>query len=126
MRIEERTLLRRFASCIVLLRTTMQMCSRWWIIAFALVGSFAGRSYAQQLPEEGGREVQLWTGGGHTVPGGTKNTSVWNLGLRYGWILTRPHGPGFLRGGSIAVDAVPCFCLFQPANTVMGGFNQLI
>jgi lipid A 3-O-deacylase len=127
MRIEERTLLRRFASCIVLSPTTMQMCSRWWIIAFALVGSFAGRSYAQQLPEEGGREVQLWTGGGHTVPGGTKNTSVWNLGLRYGWILTRPHGPGFLKGRfEYAVDAVPLFLVFQPANTSYGaGFNPI-
>ena len=105
----------------------MQMCSRWWIIAFALVGSFAGRSYAQQLPEEGGREVQLWTGGGHTVPGGTKNTSVWNLGLRYGWILTRPHGPGFLKGRfEYAVDAVPVFLVFQPANTSYGaGFNPI-
>ena len=82
---------------------------------------------AQQLPEEGGREIQLWTGGGHTVPGGTKNTSVWNLGLRYGWILTRPHGPGFLKGRfEYAVDAVPVFFVFQPANTSYGaGFNPI-
>jgi hypothetical protein len=85
------------------------------------------RSHAQHGPEEGGREVQLWTGGGYTVPGGTKNTGLWNLGLRYGWILTRPHGPGFLKGRfEYAVDAVPAFLVFQPANTAYGvGFNPL-
>ena len=41
--------------------------------------------YAQQIgPDAGGHEIQLWTGGGTTVPGGTKDTGVWNLGLRYG------------------------------------------
>ena len=78
-------------------------------------------------PEEGGHEVQIWTGGGWTVPGGTKDTSVWNAGLRYGWILTAPHGPGFLSGRfEYAVDAVPVFLVFQPANTAYGlGFDLL-
>ena len=32
-------------------------------------------SAAQEArPEEGGHEIQLWTGGGYTVPGGTKDT----------------------------------------------------
>src|SRR5579864_122846 len=76
---------------------------------------------AQQGPEDGGREIQLWTGGGYTVPGGTKDTGIWNLGLRYGWILTSPHGPGFLKGRfEYAVDAVPMFLIFQPANTSYG------
>jgi lipid A 3-O-deacylase len=61
------------------------------------------------------------------VPGGTRNTGVWNLGLRYGWILTRPHGPSFLKGRfEYAVDAVPVFLVFQPANTAYGvGFNPI-
>lgn len=82
---------------------------------------------AQVRPEDGGRELQLWSGGGHTVPGGTSNTNVWNLGLRYGWILTAPHGPGFLKGRfEYAVDAVPAFLIFQPANTAYGvGLNPL-
>jgi hypothetical protein len=47
--------------------------------------------------------------------------------LRYGWILTRPHGPGFLKGRfEYALDAVPAFLVFQPANTAYGaGFNPL-
>ena len=82
---------------------------------------------AQARVEDGGHEVQLWTGGGHSVSGGTSNTGVWNVGLRYGWILTRPHGPGFLEGRfEYAVDAVPVFLVFQPANTAFGaGINPL-
>jgi hypothetical protein len=78
-------------------------------------------------PEKGGREVQLWAGGGHSVPGGTQDTSAFNAGLRYGWVLTGPHLPSFLRGRfEYAVDAVPVFVVFQPANTAYGvGFDPL-
>ena len=85
-------------------------------------------TWAQEArPEEGGHEVQVWTGGGYTVPGGTSNTGVWNAGIRYGWILTAPHGPGFLNGRfEYAMDAVPMFLVFQPANTAYGvGLNPL-
>jgi hypothetical protein len=52
---------------------------------------------------------------------------VWNVGARYGWVLTRPHGPSFLRGSfEFAVDAVPLFWVFQPANTAYGfGLNPM-
>jgi lipid A 3-O-deacylase len=82
---------------------------------------------AQAAPEQGGHEVQIWAGGGHSVPGGTKHTGAFSAGLRYGWILTGPHLPGFLRGRfEYAVDAVPLFLVFQPANTAYGvGFDPL-
>jgi len=82
---------------------------------------------AQDRPEEGSHELQVWTGGGHSVPGGTKDTTVWNAGVRYGWILTAPHGPGFLNGRfEYAVDAVPAFVVFQSANTAYGaGVNPV-
>lgn len=84
-------------------------------------------AFAQEAPEKGGHEVQVWVGGGHSVSGGTKNTGVFNAGLRYGWVLTAPHGPGFLKGNfEYAVDAVPLFLVFQPANTAYGfGINPL-
>ena len=84
-------------------------------------------STAQEGPERGGHEVQIWSGGGHSVPGGTSKTGVFNAGLRYGWVLTDPHLPGFLRGRfEYAVDAVPLFLVFQPANTAYGvGFDPL-
>jgi len=77
--------------------------------------------FAQARPEDGGHEIQLWSGGGHSVSGGRGDTSVWNVGLRYGWILTRPHGPGFLKGRfEYAVDAVPVFMVFQPVLIPVG------
>ncbi len=78
-------------------------------------------------PEDGGHEIEVWTGGGHSVSGGTAKTAVFNVGLRYGWILCRPYGPGFLKGRfEYAVDIVPVFMVFQPANTAYGaGFNPL-
>jgi len=90
------------------------------LIAVALLLSSV--AWAQARPEDGGREIQLWTGGGPSVPGGTSDTSVWNVGVRYGWILTRPHGPGFLNGRfEYVLDAVPVFMVFQRYNTAYGG-----
>ena len=89
--------------------------------AWLFLGARAGAA------EDGGHEIQLWTGGGHSVPGGTSNTGVWNAGLRYGWILTRPHGPGFLKGRfEYALDAVPAFwCSSLPTPPEGAGFNPL-
>ena len=100
------------------------MDKRLIAVALLLMSSVA---WAQNRPEDGGREVQVWTGGGPSVPGGTSDTSVWNVGVRYGWILTRPHGPGFLKGRfEYAVDLVPVFTVFQRYNTAYGaGFNPL-
>jgi lipid A 3-O-deacylase len=82
---------------------------------------------AQAAPEKGGNEVQIWAGGGHSVSGGRGDTGVFNAGLRYGWILTDAHLPGFLRGRfEYALDAVPLFLAFQPTNTAYGiGFDPL-
>lgn len=82
---------------------------------------------AQVGPEAGGHEVQIWAGGGHSVAGGRGNTGAFNAGLRYGWVLTGLHLPSFLRGRfEYAVDAVPVFLVFQPANTAFGlGFDPL-
>lgn len=82
---------------------------------------------AQVGPERGGNEIQVWAGGGHSVAGGRGDTGAFNAGLRYGWILTDEHLPGFLRGRfEYTVDAVPLFLIFQPANTAFGvGFDPL-
>lgn len=85
-------------------------------------------AHGQDRPEDGGREFQIWTGGGHSVAGGTQNTSVWNAGVCYGWILTAPHGPSFLNGRfELALEAVPAFVVFQRANTAFGaGVNPVV
>jgi lipid A 3-O-deacylase len=83
--------------------------------------------FAQAAPEQGGHEVEIWAGGGHSVAGGRGDTGAFNAGLRYGWVITGLHLPGFLRGRfEYAVDAVPVFLIFQPANTAYGvGFDPL-
>jgi hypothetical protein len=93
-----------------------------------LVVLFCGcAAWAQDAPEKGGHEVEVWVGGGHSVSGGTRDTSVFNGSLRYGWVLTDLHGPSFLKGNfEYAVDAVPVFLVFQRANTAYGfGVNPL-
>jgi hypothetical protein len=109
-----------------MLRTSVSICMNKRLIAVAVL-LLSSVAWAQNRPEDGGREIQVWTGGGPSVPGGTSDTSVWNVGVRYGWILTRPHGPGFLKGRfEYAVDLVPVFTVFQRYNTAYGaGFNPL-
>jgi hypothetical protein len=81
-----------------------------------------GNLRAQGSPENSSRELQIWTGGGHGINGSTSDTGVWNLGLRYGLILTSPHGPGFLKGQlEYAFDVVPAWVLTQKTNTAYGG-----
>ncbi|MBZ5572272.1 MAG: acyloxyacyl hydrolase [Acidobacteriia bacterium] len=96
------------------------------VVAILLV-FLSSVAWAQTRPEDGARELQVWTGGGHSVPGGTRDTGLWNAGVRYGWILTRPHGPGFLKGRfEYVVDAVPVFVIWQKSNTAYGaGVNPL-
>ncbi|HZQ20011.1 MAG TPA: acyloxyacyl hydrolase [Terriglobales bacterium] len=82
---------------------------------------------AQIGPEQGGTEIQVWTAGGHSVPGGRSDTGIWDAGLRYGWVLLDSHGPGILKGRfEYAIDAVPAYLIVQPANTAYGvGLNPL-
>lgn len=108
-----------------------KIARRHWALICFLLWFFlvlsAGVGFAQDIagPESGGNEIQVWAGGGHSVPGGTQRTGIFDLGLRYGWVLTDPHLPGFLRGRfEYAVDAEPAYLIFQPANTAYGvGFN---
>jgi hypothetical protein len=76
---------------------------------------------AQAGPEAGSHELQFWTAGGRGTNGVTQHTGVWLAGVRYGWILTGPHLPGYLRGQfEFAVDAIPVFMVFRHANTAYG------
>lgn len=93
------------------------------VLFVALLSAPSAR--AQADPEQGGHDLQLWTGGGHGLNGSTASSGVWNVGARYGWILTAPHGPGFLRGQfEYAVDVVPVFVVVQRTGTAYGfGLN---
>ena len=81
----------------------------------------APAAFSQAGPVEGGHELQIWTGGGYGINGSQSGDGVWNVGLRYGLILTKPRGPGFLRGRlEYAVEAVPVFVVVQKTNTAYG------
>jgi lipid A 3-O-deacylase len=106
-------------SCI--LRTSVLIFMKQFLVAVALLW-LSSVAWAQARPEDGGKEFQVWTGGGYSVPGGTSDTGVWNAGVRFGWILTQPHGPGFLNGRfEYVLDATPVFLVFQRYNTTYGG-----
>src|SRR6202166_3299467 len=76
---------------------------------------------AQDGPQEGGPELQICTGGRHGTNGSQSGDGVFNIGARYGWILTDAHGPSFVRGRfEYAVDVVPLFIVAQSANTAYG------
>jgi hypothetical protein len=99
---------------------------RYILAAFLFAAFFCAPAIrAQAGPVEGGHEWQVWTGGGHGLNGSQSTDGVWNVGLRFGLILTAPHGPGFLRGRlEYAVDAVPVFLVLQKTNTAYGaGLN---
>jgi len=102
---------------------------RFFPIFLLLIMAAARAAMAQENsgPEEGGHEVQVWAGGGHSVPGGTQHTEAFDLGFRYGWVITGPHWPGILRGRfEYTVDAIPVYLIFQPANTAYAaGFDPL-
>ncbi len=90
-----------------------------WVFLCLIVPVSSG--FGQVRPEQGATEVQIWTAGGHSVAGGRGHIGLWDLGLRYGWVLTSPVGPGFLKGRfEYAMDAVLVYLIFQPANTAYG------
>ena len=107
-------------------RTSKFPLSFFFFAAFSWA-SLACPLLAQSAPEQGGNEIQIWAGGGHSVPGGTSDTEAFDAGLRYGWVITGPHLPSLLRGRfEYTVDVVPVYLIFQPANTAYGGgFNPL-
>jgi hypothetical protein len=92
------------------------------VVGLLMVVAGARGLRAQGTPENSSRELQIWTGGGHGINGSTSGTGVWNLGLRYGLILTSPHGPGFMKGQlEYAFDVVPAWVIWQKTNTAYGG-----
>lgn len=99
----------------------MNMSYRTILLLGALALFSMPRAAAQSGPEGAKGEWQIWTGGGHGINGSQSGTGVWNLGARYGFLLTDPHGPGFLRGRlEYAVDVVPAWVITQRTNTAYG------
>jgi hypothetical protein len=96
----------------------------------ALAQTTSSPEIVDRLPVRG-TEMEVWSGGG-ADPIGTDNVTqgnrMWNVGFRYGWILSDAHGPSFLRGRfEYAVDALPVVMVFQPGGRSYGfGFNPWV
>ena len=105
-----------------MIRTSLAIAE---LAAIFLMG--VASALAQVGPQEAGSEIQVWTAGGHSVSGGRGDTGIFDVGLRYGWVLLDSHGPSFLKGRfEYAIDAVPLYLIFQPRNTAYGiGVNPL-
>jgi hypothetical protein len=102
--------------------TLVKKSCAWKLLLAALLSIPRSRALAQAGPEGASSEWQVWTGGGHGINGSTSDTGVWNLGLRYGIVITSPHGPGFLKGQlEYALDVVPVWVIAQKTNTAYGG-----
>jgi hypothetical protein len=95
-----------------------------FLAATFAVAPQSARAQAGPAPDDS-HELQVWTGGGHGLNGSNASTGVWNVGLRYGWILTDPAGPGPLKGRfEYAVDVVPVFLVVQRTGNAYGfGLN---
>lgn len=113
--------------------------ARFFLLVSTILLAWAPAAWAQssadtdggdRLPVRG-HELQVWSGFGADPIGSTHVTEgnrIWNVGLRYGWILTDAHGPGFLRGRfEYAVDALPVVMVTQPGGNAYGfGFDPWI
>ena len=75
-------------------------------------------------PLKGGRELEVWLAGAHIFSmDGSANDGrhIFDLGGRYGWVLTDLRGSGPLRGQfEYAVDVIPLFAIAQKNGTSYG------
>jgi hypothetical protein len=99
----------------------MKAVAMLFLFCGILLAGFASPARAQDGPQTDGNEIEIWTSGGHGTNGDWQHTGVWTAGFRYGWVITEPFGPKYLRGRfEYAVDAVPVFMLFMPSRTAYG------
>jgi lipid A 3-O-deacylase len=87
----------------------------------------ASDSLAASSENKGAWDLAVWGGGGHTVSGGVRNTSVGNAGFRIGKVLTAEHGSGWYRGNlEYAVDLIPLYILSGPFKPVPSGITCVV
>jgi len=109
--------------------SSVPLCLRgvFWLCLLALLFVPA---LAQEKPLDGQPwDLGLWAGGGLSVPGGTKDTHVFDAGLRLGKVLTADHGGSFLRGNfEWSADLIPIYYIWQPTpaqNAYAAAFNPV-
>jgi len=79
----------------------------------------AAQTYPADSIKKGTWEMGIFAGGGTWVPGGTEDRQVFNAGLRVGYLFTNHF--------EYAVDIMPAYAVFQPAENAFGaGFTPII
>ncbi len=83
------------------------------LAAVILVFSLCAAAQTSNSIHKSAWELGVWTGGGTSVPGGTADTQVWNVGLRVGYLFTDHF--------EYAVDLIPAYVVLQPGENAFGG-----
>lgn len=94
------------------------------MVVLGVIAATQGASAQQTVSETLARkawDLGLFTGGG-TGLAASSDTQFVYAGGRVGWILTKEHLPGWLRGNfEWAVDLMPLYTVFPPNRAVYGG-----
>jgi hypothetical protein len=86
-----------------------------------------GRAQGASPLQNGSTEWGWTTGGGARIAGGTREGNFWAMQLRWGRVLTEPHGPAWLRGTlEYAFEVVPALVMVQSETVFGGGVNPLL
>jgi hypothetical protein len=103
-----------------LLLAAAVMISGWMAAADAEAQSAASPEPARK----NATELAVFSGGAVDLPGGARGGEFWTMQLRWGQILTAPHGPGALRGTlEFVLEAVPAMLLSQDGTIYGAGIN---
>lgn len=95
----------------------------WLVLTLALAWIPMGNAQSPDGPPAAQRHATEWgftTGGATDLPGGAQGGQFWALQLRWGKVLTGPHGPGPLRGTlEYAFEIVPAMILRQACSNAI-------
>jgi hypothetical protein len=101
---------------------TLPLCARAQESASRLSPAQSGASYTKDaLFQKGTTEWALMGGGALDLRKRGQGTAFWTLQGRWGHVLTRPHGPSFVRGTlEYAVEIAPAIA-FHGSQALFGG-----
>jgi lipid A 3-O-deacylase len=115
----------RLPHTFTMLSKFMRITAVFCLFAACAITAMAQEPVGSALADS--REIEIWAQGGKGVNGRTSFIGVFDAGARFGWVLTDPHGPGFLRGNfEYAVDVIPVYAIFQENTVYGGGFNPVV
>ncbi|HEY1524780.1 MAG TPA: acyloxyacyl hydrolase [Candidatus Angelobacter sp.] len=104
-------------------------CLRGGLLLLVMLSALTAAAQSSKPLDGQPWDVGVWTGGGFSVPGGTKDTHTINVGARLGKVLTDDHFGGFVRGNfEWSGDLMPIYYIWQPSpaqNAYAAAFNPV-